>query len=301
MATAAEPAGRFSFGKTVADTFSVIGRNFLTLAALALLFYGLPSVIYTVATFQTMGSIINTPGLFAEDFWAVFGAAFLFGWAVLILFYVFVQAAMTHIALASLHGEKTGFGSAIGAALRAFLPVFAIDFIYYLCVFGIFLAIGLLMVAAMGGAIASDTGGLAVGMFFLLFFAAIVPFSFLAVVWLVPVPARLAERLGIFASLGRSWSLTRGHRWKIFAILLLAGTALMVVYSMLSAAAMPFMMLGAGGGVSPFVAMLPVSIVQTLLGSLVLILTIPGVAAIYSNLRAAKEGVLPDSVADIFG
>ncbi len=78
----------------------------------------------------------------------------------------------------------------------------------------------------------------------------------------------------------------------------------MVVYSVLSMATLPFMMMGGGTAGNPeaaFTAMMPMIVAQTLLGSLALILPIPGVAAIYVNLRGAKEGVRPDSVFEIFG
>jgi hypothetical protein len=47
------------------------------------------------------------------------------------------------------------------------------------------------------------------------------PLWMLGTIWFVATPACVLERLGVFQSLGRSRTLTQGHRWRIFGIFLL--------------------------------------------------------------------------------
>jgi uncharacterized protein YqhQ len=54
----------------------------------------------------------------------------------------------------------------------------------------------------------------------------IIPGIILACIWAVDVPACVAERLGPIKSLSRSAGLTKGYRWKILGILLLASAPL---------------------------------------------------------------------------
>ena len=48
----------------------------------------------------------------------------------------------------------------------------------------------------------------------------VVPAFIVAVILFVVVPAVVIERAGVFGSLGRSMELTKGCRWKLFAVLL---------------------------------------------------------------------------------
>lgn len=49
----------------------------------------------------------------------------------------------------------------------------------------------------------------------------LVPAAILASMWAVALPAQVGEGLGVFAALGRSRALTRGHRLSIFGVLVL--------------------------------------------------------------------------------
>ena len=66
--------------------------------------------------------------------------------------------------------------------------------------------------------------GLLVGLVLL-----IVPGLFLLVAWSVAVPARLADGPGVPASLSRSFKLTEGSRWKIFALVLIVALIFVVL------------------------------------------------------------------------
>ena len=123
---------------------------------------------------------------------------------------------------------------------------------------------------------------------------------FLMVAFFATIPAIIGESIGPIDALGRSWSLTQGHRWKLFAMILIYGVVAMILSSAISGATMPFVMLGDMDPASPFDGMMPIMALQSFLGSLTLIITYPAIAATYHNLRIAKEGIRQDQVSDIF-
>ncbi|MEM8696775.1 MAG: hypothetical protein AAGE05_12205 [Pseudomonadota bacterium] len=288
---------RFSFSKTVSDLFGSIGRNFLILAVLAMLLSGLPNAIYAGVALQSLGLFVNAQSVFSGGLLDVFTPTFVIGWLVTICGAVAAQAGMTAVVLGDLRGKPLDFAAAFAAALRYFLPVFGITIVYYLAAASV---IALPMLAIFG-LVAGAAGG--IGAAFsavILLFLVIVPLLlFIVIVWIAAVPAAIEERITIFASLGRSWSLTSGHRWKILGMIIIYLFVVMMVSSAISAATMPIMMADPAmtnslDGMTPFM------IAQSFLGALTLIITYPALAAIYVNLRAAKEGFGDESVADIF-
>ncbi|HEY2049895.1 MAG TPA: hypothetical protein VGH03_11160 [Caulobacteraceae bacterium] len=118
----------------------------------------------------------------------------------------------------------------------------------------------------------------------------VVPGILVALALCVAFPVRIAERRGVFASIQRSRDLTRGYRWRIFlaflayvAALLVLEMVMGVLHLMLPISSTSWMV-----EVTPFV-----SGVTSLVGAV-------GVAVIYCELRAAKEGARPTDVAAAF-
>jgi hypothetical protein len=301
---ASEPLAnpRFSFGQTVTDMFGTIGRKWLMLCGLALLLSGLPNALYSAFAFRSFGSIATGQSMMDGDWFALFGAGFVIGWFITFLFAVFAQAAMTSVVLRDLHGRGATFGDAFGDGLRFFLPVLAITLIFYLVIAVVFAFPAFLLIA---GAIGSSNGADAIGAIFgliALFFLVFLPVMlFFAVVWIAAIPAAIQERLGPIAALQRSWTLSRGHRWKLAAMIVIFAIAIMMVSGVASSVTMPFMtMSGTGNPEEAFGRMMPIMAIQSFLGSLTLVVTYPALAATYVNLRNAKEGAPQEMVAEIF-
>ncbi len=132
----------------------------------------------------------------------------------------------------------------------------------------------------------------------------VVPGVILAVMWSVSLPAIVAERTGVFGAFGRSRALTKGARWPVFGILLLA----LVIYSLASAAVGVASVAGSGsfaaitGGAEgaaprvPLLAQLLQSVVTTVMLTW---FTIVG-ASLFVELRHWKDGPDADRLADIF-
>jgi hypothetical protein len=286
---------RFSFGKTVSDLFGVIGRNLLLLCGLALLLYGLPSAIFTaffidsvLSLFSSAGAA-NTDTLFAgwfSAYWPTLAAGMVGG----ILISLYTQGAMIWAVLEDLKGERPTFGRALGAGLRFLLPILGITLITYIWIGGL---------VALPFLLGSGTGGV-FGAVILFLFVTLPAICFFMIAFLVAVPAAVEERCGVIDAIGRSWSLSAGHRWKLLAMILIYVFVAMTISSAFSAVTMPFMSFDPMGGGSPFDGMMPAMVIQSFLNSLLLVLTYPAIAATYHNLRIAREGVTQESVLDIF-
>jgi len=120
----------------------------------------------------------------------------------------------------------------------------------------------------------------------------------LYLMWSVAAPAVVAERLGVFAALGRSRQLTSGARWKILGIqliiLILYWVLAVVVGIAVGTAAMSSNYadpthLGAG-----------VVITMVLLGTALTVVWGTVQAALFLELRNWKEGPRAEALAEVF-
>lgn len=263
MTTVEAVGGSFDFGRVVQRTFRVIGENLVVFALCALVLISAPSFI---------GTLLGWKAQLAGNY---FSAATLLGMLGAMVGGLVLQGLVVHTVIARLNGKTVALDDALAAGARFVLPL---------------LGLGLLQAL-----------GIFVGMMFL-----IVPGFILAVVWSVSAPSLVVEKRGVFESFQRSRDLTRGHRWSIFG--------LFVVYFILS------MIIGTVAGIAGFAAgigglrslsagasvaaLSPMIVVSTFLSSLIngaqSVLVAAGVASIYYELRATKEGVAPDQLASVF-
>lgn len=187
------------------------------------------------------------------------------GGLVSMIFAWVLQAAIIHGAVDDLNGRKASLNACLTTAFRNLGPVILISI---LMILGIVLGIVLL----------------------------VIPGIILSVVWVVAVPAQVVERRGVIASFDRSRELTRGSRWPIFGVMLLYGILgwIMSATVLGVGAAMSGGLMGiATNGVMQIV-------LSPLLGGVSSLIAATGAAAIYSELRVAKEGAEPQSLASVF-
>jgi len=116
----------------------------------------------------------------------------------------------------------------------------------------------------------------------------LVPGVMLAVRWAVALPVCVVEGLGPIASMERSAVLTRGHRWKVFAILLL-----MVIIGALAGWIVAAVFRSLAGPLAGALASFAWTAIWGVLYYGVLIM-------IYHDLRATKEGVDVEQLAAVF-
>jgi hypothetical protein len=160
-----------------------------------------------------------------------------------------LQGAATKAALTGFGGTQPGLGDCFAKGLTAYFPL-----------------LGLGLLAGLG--IAAGTVAL------------IVPGLMLATAWSVAAPVYIAEGLALTACLGRSATLTRGHRWKILALFLMLGTAMIILTVLAN-----------------WIGGFPIAGLTRLLLTL---LSTVGVAALYVELCQVKDGGSPQQLAQIF-
>jgi len=167
------------------------------------------------------------------------------------------QAVVLYGAFQAMRGERVNLAESMRAGLRRFLPV-----------------IGVTIVVTLLGVL-----GL---------IAFVVPGLICFTKWFVAIPACVVEQRGMFASLERSGELTRGHRWKVFSLILLWFCVDATADQMLG-----LVSTSVGDGIPAFAAHVIWS------GAWGAIYAIAAVVT-YHDLRAAKEGVDLEQIAAVF-
>ncbi|HXQ15684.1 MAG TPA: hypothetical protein VN814_13770 [Caulobacteraceae bacterium] len=278
--TATLPAAGFNIGQVISRLFGVVSRNFVLLLLLALLLVGLPGAMLAYAQVSVLGDMLSAQN--GGDPNAAFAAMFsparvglgIAGALIGVVGNAALQGAVIHASVSDLSGRRATFGECLSTGFRFFLPLFCIGLIVAICCF----------------------------FGYLIFF---VPGVLLGLAWCVAAPAEVVERTGIFAAFSRSADLTRNNRAAIFALIIAFFVAVFIVQMVLNAVGQ----IGFGFGSAAvlrsgapdlrnFVAVQ--SVMGVVLQVAVSSLASAGIAAIYFELRQAKEGVGADQLAAVF-
>lgn len=255
---------QFSIGRVVERAFGAFAGNFVAFAVIAVIFVALPTAAVAWVQREFLAAASGaTPGL------GMFGSPV--GWAESLGIQLFhlamgaaAQAAIIYGVTTSLAGRKADLGEMLSKGLANWWPIVLIS----------------ICVAVMS---------------FLGYIALFVPGIMLAIRWMVSVPAQVMESRGVFASMGRSAELTKGHRWSIFGLLIVSVLILLaieLVVGLVIAPGVAFMR-ALNSGAFQLVAAPVLSLVITPLFA-------AGVASLYFELRSTKEGVDVDQLASVF-
>lgn len=180
------------------------------------------------------------------------------GWGLLHIVVVmlagsFLAACLYSLSMRELEGETPTRAEVFAAGGQMFLPLLGLNILLYL--------------------------GLALGLILL-----IVPGVMFGLAFCVAGPALIAEGVGVAQAFRRSADLTRGSRWILFALFLLFFVASACVDSVLGAIG-----LAVSWG-SPGFFSVPRLLGSAILSTVGTALTLPGMAAIYVQLRELKGG-----------
>ncbi len=261
---AAAAASRFTVGGALSRTMRVWWAHVGVFTAMSLVVYAPMivgfGVLFAWITGATQGSgPAPRPADLAKGFGA-FGAA-----AVATMVLSVVQmGAVTYGTVRHLHGERAPVGRMLAVGFRRGLPVVGTGFVMSL----VAAAASLLLV---------------------------VPGIMFMVAACVAVPAAVVERPGVVGALRRSFDLTRGSRWPLFA----TGAVVMVVLWILSFVTQAVFTIAAAA--LPRAQGMAATVVATQLGN-ALFSAIPAVAiaVCYHDLRLAQEGVDTAELAKVF-
>jgi hypothetical protein len=257
--------GKLDIGRVISGTFQVLGRNALVFLALALLLSGIPAGIMGYLQAANMGglqggNIAFSPGVVES---------FALTWLVSIVTAAILQGALIYGTVQDMNGQRPNVGECLATGLRAFLPLIGVSILFALAVI--------------------------LGFVFL-----IVPGLMVICAWCVAVPALVAERTGVFGAFSRSAALTKGHRWRIFALLIVAWVIALVISMVIGAVATGASF--ASSGLDPAaLARSPVRIIgAAVANTLSAAIGSTGVAVLYVELRRARDGLGPQWLAEIF-
>jgi hypothetical protein len=273
--------GHFRVGRVINQSASVLSRNFPALFLISVVAYLPIQLSARWFTGLALGSTLPTG---ASP--ALVGIAGLFFVLTMILFSIFSQAVILHTAFQNMRQQPTNIVESLKVGLRRFhsllLLALVIGIVLLLVMFALGLLVGGTVTLSGRGSMATVMGTIAIVVL------GFVVIAMLYTMWFVAVAACVVERRGAFGSIGRSRELTKGHRWKIFGLVLL----LFIVSSMVSV--LVGLILRPAG-----------SMIVTFLGNLVWS-AISGayfattVAVSYHDLRVAKEGIDIEQIASVF-
>lgn len=143
-----------------------------------------------------------------------------------------------------------------------------------------------------------DLGVSLVGLLILMVISALVS-SYLSIKFSVAPPAMVLENLGVFASIGRSWSLTRGNFWRLFGINILTTIITSMVAGIFvgiaDALGAIFIVVGSSSPEDVIASLnttyILIMVMSTIAQLLILPFTSSVNALLYIDLRMRKEGL----------
>lgn len=250
-----------SIGRVFQRAFGTIGDNPVATLGIAFLFSALPTALLTYVT-----QFNQRPLATASSFGAVIAVGLLSLLAMMV-FAMLTQGAIVRATVAYGEGRRATFGESVMAGMSVIVPLFLLA-----------LVIGVTVSLA--------------AMFFL------IPGIILYVMWSVASPALVEERFGVSSALSRSSYLTKGARWRVFAV-----QAVMIVMIYLVSIAIGLIAVAVNGGLSGFGALgghvwyIALAAIARTATSAVWATT---QASLYIELRDWKDGPQSDMLAEVF-
>lgn len=244
-------------GRLLSATFSTWSQNARAVLPLVLL----ANVPVAVAMFLAYAHFRREP----TDERLVASGAFWAAMLINLLINPVELLGVAHAGVRRMRGARVGLGELLGAAARRYFPA---------------LALWLLLILAFAGSSCTI----------------VLPFLLLTA-WAAAFPAMADEALGPIEALRRSWHLTKGHRWRVFAslfvLLLVLGLGVITVQGVLGAVVR-------GGRPITGEAAGALHAFETMLQAVSSSVVTTGLAVAYRHLRDAHEGPAASQLARVF-
>lgn len=242
----------FRVGRVLGRSFGVLFRHFVQFLLVTIV--PIAPLAYVIGV-----EVVSVAGVKHPDPAASVRIALLMMAAVAfwVLAMMIAQAIVLYGTFQDMRGKPMRFGEAIVKGFARFFPIIGLAFCSLI----------------------------AVGAGFVLL---IIPGIMFAVMFYVALPACVVERLGPIASMKRSMALTKGHRWKIFGILILVA-----LINVIAATVITTVLTVVGGVKAMLIGRFLWQVIMGAFGAVV-------VAVIYHDLRAAREGIDVERMAAVF-
>jgi len=183
-----------------------------------------------------------------------------------------VTGAMTEYAVRRYRGEPMTVEHALRRGLERFLSILGANLLLGLIILGLVTLPFLLILVALVAGVSGGTGVILLLCGGLILFVVLGVFAvFLYVSLSLYAPAIMMENASAVGSLSRSWQMTRGHRWSLFAAILVTSLLAGVISAAIS---LPLSLTSLLGEpiVSAFVSIVSSALVTALVGPWIVIL-----------------------------
>jgi hypothetical protein len=256
----------FTVGRFLEKTFSTWGRNTPWLIPLSLVIHA-PMAFAMYHLYSGLGAAgARGAGAGAElQQFQRFLIPALVTFGLYLVLTPLELVAISRAGVRRMRGEPFGWGELVGEAARCYFPAAAV-----------------LLLTSLAGTATVCT--------------VVVPFI-LYTAWAVAIPALTFERRGPIEAMKRSWELTRGLRWQVFAGFLVVGLAMWscacAVQSVMSVVVIGFAAAAGGAGGDPqrlMSSMGGLQAVNMLVQGVLYSALFTGSAVAYHQLRVATEG-----------
>ena len=270
---------RASFGDMLSGLFDVWTKNFLPFFVVYLALGAATGALLAVVSYAIFGTVSLGGGFLGVPATTLptvgFGLILLSLAATFIISAILtsiVTGAMTEYAVRRYRGEPMTVERAFRRGFERFLSILGANVLIGLLVFGLvtlpFVLIFVGLAAGLSGAssaVALLCGGL------ILFVVLGLLALFLYISFALYPPAIMMENASAVGGLSRSWQMTRGHRWSLFAAILVTGILVSVISIAIS---FPLSLIGYVGGpiVAGFVSVVSSALVSAFVGSWIVIL-----------------------------
>jgi hypothetical protein len=240
--------GDFRVGRILSRTSSVLSRNFLPFFIVTAIANLPGALLIKIST--------DPANLTPEAAFGSLGLIFV-GLILTVVLNVLCQAIVLYGAFQDMRGRPVNLVESLQVGFARFFPIIGLAIVAY---FLITLASMLL----------------------------IVPGLILLTMWFVATPACVVERLGPIRSMRRSSQLTKGHRWKVFGLILLVAVLGSIIIGVIN--------LGFELMAGPIGALIAGVVLNGIWGAFYAI----AVVVTYHDLRVAKEGINIEQIAAVF-
>ena len=306
------PLRPLSIGDIYQGAFAAIKTNTRTMFGFTAALLGVVLVISIATNYAIINLVLpnylspNSP--YAAAFTSLSGSFSQLGGSLLQVLATVLLSGLIVVAVSrSVLGRVASSKEVWERTKSKFLPLIGLNIITSI-ISGLMMIIGIVVFFVLLASVASTAKtdrellqGLSislVGLLILMLASALVS-SYLSIKFSVASPAMVLENLGVFASIGRSWSLTRGNFWRLFGINILTAIITSMVAGIFGGIAEAlgaiFIVVGSSSPEDMIASLnttyILIMVMSTIAQLLILPFTSSVNALLYIDLRMRKEGL----------
>lgn len=306
------PLRPLSIGDIYQGTFAAIKTNARTMFGFTAALLGVVLVISIATNYAIINLVLpnylSPSSPYAAVFTSLSGSFSQLGGSLLQVLATVLLSGLIVVAVSrSVLGRVASSKEVWERTKSKFLPLIGLNIITSI-ISGLMMIIGIVVFFVLLASAAStaktdreflqDLGVSLVGLLILMVISALVS-SYLSIKFSVASPAMVLENLGVFAAIGRSWSLTRGNFWRLFGINILTAIITFMVAGIFGGIAEAlgaiFIVVGSSSPEDMIASLnttyILIMVMSTIAQLLILPFTSSVNALLYIDLRMRKEGL----------